>query len=86
MPLHREVKIVRRHATAVIDDPDQPPSPGLDGDLDGTGPGIDGILDQLLHGRGGTLNDFAGRDAIDEHGVEATDGRRGQGGGHRHGE
>jgi len=80
--LDREVEIVRRHAASVIDDADQPPAAGLDRDLDGPRPGIDGVLDEFLHGRGRALHDLAGRDAVDEHGIEAADG--GRGGGHGH--
>ncbi len=81
--LDGEVQVVRRHAAAVIDHADQPAAAGLHGDLDGPGTGIDGVLDQLLHGRGRALDDFAGRDAVDEDGIEAPDGQHCRGSGHR---
>ena len=39
----------------------------------GAGAGIDRVLDQLLDGRGRPLHHLAGRDAVDEDGVEAAD-------------
>jgi hypothetical protein len=45
--------------------------------LDPAGACIERILDQFLHRRGRTLDDLARSNAVDEDGIEATDGHVG---------
>ena len=40
------------------------------------GAGVDRVLDQFLHRRRRTLDHLAGRDAVDEDGIEAADGHQ----------
>jgi len=62
-----------RHAAAVVTHFDQLPPPALEDDVDRRGPGVDRVLDQLLDDRRRALDDFAGRNLIDEVGREALD-------------
>ena len=73
MALDRELEVLGGHAGAVVDDADEPASAALDRHLDRAGAGIDRVLDQFLHRRRRALDHFAGRDAVDEDGVEAAD-------------
>ena len=74
--LDRELEVLRGHAGAVVDDADEPASAALDRDLDRAGAGVDRVLDQFLHRRRRTLDHLAGRDAVDEDGIEAADGHQ----------
>ncbi len=75
--LDGEREILRRHAATVVDDAQQPAPTGLDLHGDRARAGVDGVLDQFLHGRGRPLHHLAGGDAVDQHGVEPPDVRRG---------
>ena len=82
-----EREIVGRHPMAVVADADQPPPASLDHDFDPRRAGVERVLDEFLHRRGGTLDDLARGDAIDEDRVQAANpgkGRRIEGGGKRH--
>ena len=63
-----------RHAAAIVDDADQPPSAQFDRDIDAGRARVEGVLDELLDGGGRPLDDLARRDAIDKHGIETADG------------
>ena len=70
------------HAAAVVGDADPPPAAAIGEDVDPAGAGVDGVFHQFLDHAGGTLDHFAGGDAVDDlfgkladgHGLEATRG------------
>ena len=72
--LDGEREIVLVHAAAVIDDADEPAAAFLDRDVDARRARVERVLDQLLDGGGGTLDHFAGGDAVDENGIETANG------------
>ncbi len=74
MALDGKLQILRRHAAAIVDDADQPPSARFDGNIDAGRARVEGVFDELLDGGGRPLDDFARRDAIDKHGIETSDG------------
>ena len=63
MPRQRQRQVIRRHAAAIVADPDQRLAALGDGDLDPGGTGIQRVLDQFLDRRGRALDHLAGRDA-----------------------
>mgnify|MGYP005734717385 CR=1 FL=1 len=59
------MNVVRVDALAVIRDADQLRPALEDVDIDAGGEGIDAVFQQLLHDVGGSLNDLARRDLVD---------------------
>ncbi len=71
---HGQRQFIEGNAAAVVHHPKTfPPSP-LDQHLDAGGPGIDRVLDQFLGHVGGSLDDFTGRDLVDEQSGERANG------------
>ena len=62
----RQLQIGRRHAAAVVGDPHQPLAAARRGDLDPGRAGVDGVFHQFLRGAGGSFDDLAGGDLVDE--------------------
>ncbi len=81
--LDAEREVGRVHAAAVIHDADEAAAARLDRDVDPRGAGVQRVLHQFLDGGSRALDDFAGRDAVDEDAVEALD-RHGLGLPHAH--
>ena len=73
--LERQVRLVRRHARAVVADADEPEPAALDLDLDAARAGVERVLDQLLDHRGGPLDHLAGGDLIGQLGRQHADAR-----------
>ena len=71
--MHREPRVLGRHALAVVLDADQRPAALLDGHGDAAGAGIERVLDQFLDDRGGPLDHLAGRDLVGERGRQDLD-------------
>src|ERR1700704_6443424 len=85
MAIHRESEVARRHAAAIVGDPDPPPAAAIGEDVDPAGAGVDGVLHQFLDHARRTLDYFAGGDAVDDLFGELADGHglwatRGNGG------
>ncbi len=64
--IHRKRKIAIGHAAAIVSNADPPPAAAIGEDVDPACAGIDGIFHQLLDHARGTLDHFAGGDAIDD--------------------
>ncbi|OHB77664.1 MAG: hypothetical protein A2Z34_01520 [Planctomycetes bacterium RBG_16_59_8] len=65
MRLEREGKILRRHAVAIVDNPDQTLSPLLDLHNNPGGMGVKGVFHKLFDDGCGPLDDLAGGDLVD---------------------
>ena len=84
MAIHCQRQIAVRHAAAVVGDADPPPAAAIGEDVDPAGAGVDGVLHQLLDHARGTLDHFAGGDAVDDlfgkladgHGLELVEWSR----------
>jgi len=72
--LHRQHQVVAAHAAAVVGHRDAPPTAALGDHVDAGGTGVESVLHQLLHDAGGTLDDLAGGDAVDDGLGELPDG------------
>jgi hypothetical protein len=59
-------QIVGVDAAAVIDDLDEVAATVPDFDIDASAAGIDGVFQQFLDDAGGSFDDFAGDDLVDE--------------------
>ena len=59
---HRKLRILLRHARAIVYDLDEVPAAVCDGDPDMRTPGIDSIVDELTHHRKRPLDYLAGGD------------------------
>ena len=79
MALHRQLQIRRRHADAVIGDPDQAAAAAIHHHLDAACAGIERVLDQLLDDGGRPLDHLAGGDAVDHDGRQQADRHRDSG-------
>jgi hypothetical protein len=76
MALDGERQLVCRHAAAVIGNRDQPAPAVLQCDIDARGACIDRVFNQFLDCRGGTLDDLARGDAVNEDRRQKTDRHR----------
>src|ERR1700691_112794 len=66
MPRKRQPDLLRLDPDAIVAHPDERAAAPLEFDLDAQRPRIERVLHQLLDHGGGTLDDFTGRDLIDE--------------------
>ena len=64
--IHRQRQIGMGHAAAIVGDADPPPAAAIGENVDPAGAGVDGVLHQFLDHAGGTLDHFAGGDAVDD--------------------
>ena len=74
MTIDREREIAIGHAAAVVGDADPPPAAAIGEDVDPAGAGVDGVLHEFLDHARGTLDHFAGGDAVDDLFGELADG------------
>ena len=72
-----EGQFVARNTAAIVAHADQPHAALLDVHFDTTRAGIDAVFDEFLHHRRRALDDFAGRDLVDQLGRQRTDGHGG---------
>jgi hypothetical protein len=70
----RQRQLGGRDAAAVVAHADQPDAAFLEFDIDAQRTGVERVLDQFLDHRGGSLDDFAGRDLVDQRFRELADG------------
>jgi hypothetical protein len=70
---NRQFEIGAPHAAAIIGDADQALAAARSDNVDATRPGVERILDQFLHDAGGSLDNFAGGDPVDDVIGETTD-------------
>jgi hypothetical protein len=71
--LEREHQFVVGDAVAVVGDAEQLAAALFDVHPDLAGAGVQGVLDELLHGAGGPLDHFPGRDLVDHVGRQHLD-------------
>ena len=71
--MHREPRVVGRHALAVVLDANQRPAALLDGHGDPACAGIERVLDEFLDDRRRPLDHLAGRDLVGERGRQDLD-------------
>jgi hypothetical protein len=74
MPLDREHEILAAHALAVVANADEPATARFGDDFDAAGAGVERVLDELLDDARGTLDHFAGGDAVDDGFIELANG------------
>ena len=70
MAKHRERKLLRCDASAIVDYFHQVDAAAFETHTDARGAGIDGVLDELLHNRRGALDDLACGYLTDRDGIE----------------
>src|SRR5690606_2001504 len=63
---HGQRQLFRRDPAAVVGDADQLRAAFFDGDVDVRRAGVEAVLDQLLDDAGGSLDDLARGDLVDE--------------------
>ena len=66
MTIDREREIAIGHAAAIVGNADPPPAAAIGEDVDPAGAGVDGVFHQFLDHARGTLDHFAGGDAVDD--------------------
>ena len=76
MPGDRDRQLLRGNSAAIIAHADQTNATALDIDLDAVCAGVQAVFNQLLDDGGGTLDDLACGDLVDELAGEDTDGHR----------
>jgi hypothetical protein len=64
VPLDREPRVLRGHPLAIVLDAHEALAAELDRHRDTGGAGVEGVLHELLHDRGGTLDDLAGGNLV----------------------
>src|SRR5690606_13258324 len=61
-----ERELLRVDAAAIVDNADQGQAAARGRQFDAAGTGVERVLDKFLHYAGGTLDDFARRDLVDD--------------------
>ena len=74
MTINGERQIFRRHALAIIHNANEAATTFLQNHFNAACTSIQRIFDEFFHGRSWTLHDLAGRNAVNQNGIEATDG------------
>ena len=74
VPLERERRVLGPHSGAVVENGDSEDAAALDVDGDAARARVERVLDELLHRRGGPLDDLARGDLVHEGGGEDADG------------